>query len=392
MVALHDALTALPCRHFLAIFDCCFAGAFRWSSTRDINFVPEVIHQERYDRFRKDPAWQVITSAAYDQTAMDVLSLQDDRGETRQAKTGGHHSPFASALLDALNGSADAFPPAKNGEPAGDGVITATELYLYLRDNVEVLTEGQRKRQTPELCPLRNHDKGEFIFLTPGHELNLPPAPPLNIDSNPYRGLESFDQADRELFFGRDKEIEQLMARLETPHPLTVVLGASGTGKSSLVKAGLLPLLAERPEFQVLPVMRPGNRSLRSLAVACAQLVAADEARVLIRQFAEDEDALVRIVGRWRQAHPNQKLLLVVDQTEELITQATSPMESYQFQRLVKRVMAEHWECLWIIATLRLDFEAQFQDEALQAEWMDARFVIPPMGQAQLREAIEKPA
>ncbi|MEO1446996.1 MAG: ATP-binding protein, partial [Cyanobacteria bacterium J06635_11] len=352
-----------------------------------INFSPEVIHQERYDRFRQDPAWQVITSASYDQKAMDVLSLRDDRGELV-----GQHSPFAAALIDALQGKADAFPPAQNNQPAGDGVITATELYLYLRDSVEVLTAGQRKRQTPELCLLRNHDKGEFLFLTPGHALNLPPAPKLNVENNPYRGLESFDQADHELFFGREREIEQLMARLATPHPLTVVLGASGTGKSSLVKAGLLPRLAQQSEFQVLPVMRPGNHALRSLAIACTELVSAEEAKGLAQQFADDEEALVTIVGRWRQGHPHQKLLLVIDQTEELITQATSPMESYQFQRLVKRVMAEHWECLWIIATLRLDFEAQFQDEALQAEWMDARFVISPMGQAQLREAIEQPA
>ena len=47
MPTLQAALSQLPCRHFLGILDCCFAGAFRWSSTRDIGFVPEVIHQER---------------------------------------------------------------------------------------------------------------------------------------------------------------------------------------------------------------------------------------------------------------------------------------------------------------------------------------------------------
>ncbi|MEL6853735.1 MAG: caspase family protein [Cyanobacteria bacterium J06607_13] len=387
MVELHDALTALPCRHFLAIFDCCFAGAFRWSSTRDIDFAPEVIHQERFDRFRQDPAWQVITSAAYDQKAMDVLSLRDDRGELQ-----GKHSPFAAALLNALRGDADAFPPANDGQPAGDGVITATELYLYLRDSVEILTEGQRKRQTPELCPLRKHDKGEFIFLTPGHALNLPPAPPLNVENNPYRGLQSFDEHHHHLFFGREQEVEQLLKRLASPHPLTVVLGASGTGKSSLVRAGLLPRLAQKTAFHVLPVMRPGNYPLESLARSCLKLLPTANVQSLIQQLSEDENAFAEIVGKWHQAHPDNKLLFVIDQTEELITQAISPEESHQFQRLVKRAMAERWACLWIIATLRLDFEAQFQDEALQTEWMDARFVISPMSQAQLRDAIEKPA
>ena len=262
-------------------------GAFRWSSPRDINFTPQVIHQERYDRFRQDPAWQVITSASYDQKAMDILSLDSDRGELK-----GHHSPFADALLSALQGEADAFPPAQNGQPAGDGVITATELYLYLRDSVEVLTEGQHKRQTPELCPLRNHDKGEFIFLTPGHTLNLPPAPELNRENNPYRGLESFEPENSDLFFGREQEIEQLLERLETPHPLTVILGASGTGKSSLVKAGLLPRVKEQGNFQVLPVIRPGTQPLVALARSFSEIVTESERIGLTQRLAKDKQAL----------------------------------------------------------------------------------------------------
>ena len=71
MTKLHDALSKLPCRHFLGILDCCFAGAFRWSSTRNLLTAPEVIHKERYDRFITDAAWQIITSSASDQKALD---------------------------------------------------------------------------------------------------------------------------------------------------------------------------------------------------------------------------------------------------------------------------------------------------------------------------------
>ncbi|HSN75548.1 MAG TPA: caspase family protein, partial [Anaerolineae bacterium] len=74
MTDLHAWLTALPCRHMLAILDCCFAGAFRWSATRHIGALPDVIHKERYDRYLLSPAWQVLTSAAYDQKALDVLN------------------------------------------------------------------------------------------------------------------------------------------------------------------------------------------------------------------------------------------------------------------------------------------------------------------------------
>src|SRR4028119_336965 len=117
MKQVHDWLIALPCRHFLAILDCCFAGAFRWAGTRDWDTQPEEIYKEHYDRFIKDPAWQVITSASYDETALDIFSLKDCRGNK------GDHSPFAAALIDALQGEADSSPPAKDGKPAGDGVI-----------------------------------------------------------------------------------------------------------------------------------------------------------------------------------------------------------------------------------------------------------------------------
>ena len=160
MTKLHDAFHQLPCRHFLGILDCCFAGAFKWSSTRDLLTSPEVIHQERYDRFITDPAWQIITSSASDQKALDNFNLDSERGQI------GNHSPFASALLEALEGAGDIYPPATNGKPAGDGVITATKLYLYLRDRVEIPTEKCRLRQTPGIWCLNKHDKGEYIFLS----------------------------------------------------------------------------------------------------------------------------------------------------------------------------------------------------------------------------------
>jgi len=68
MADLQMALDRLPCRHLLMVLDCCFSGAFKWSSqSRDIGtLMPRRIYKERFDRFIADPAWQVITSAAYD--------------------------------------------------------------------------------------------------------------------------------------------------------------------------------------------------------------------------------------------------------------------------------------------------------------------------------------
>jgi hypothetical protein len=116
----------------------------------------------------RDPAWQVLTSSAHDQKALDVLSGETIGQRGRDPDRSGH-APFAAALLRALQGEVDLVHRSKNGRPGGDGVITATELYLYLRECVESGAEGSGHRQTPGLWPLKKHDKGEFIHLVPGH-------------------------------------------------------------------------------------------------------------------------------------------------------------------------------------------------------------------------------
>ena len=162
MPLVHDALLALPCRHLLVVLDSCFSGAFRWGTTRDVPAVPEVVHRERYERFVRDPAWQVITSAAQDQTALDQLVTGTLGGRDGD----GDHSPFAVALFEGLGGLGDIMPP--NG---GDGLITATELYVYIEDRLQLATIEARRRQTPRLWPLAKHEKGEFVFTVPGRDL-----------------------------------------------------------------------------------------------------------------------------------------------------------------------------------------------------------------------------
>jgi WD40 repeat protein len=388
------AISKLSCRHCLVILDCCFAGAFRWSSTRKFQVIPAIIHQERYDRFIQDPAWQVITSAASDQYANDSLDIKDARGI---AKHDTEHSPFAAALMDALSGNADAYPPATNGQSAGDGVITASELYLYLRGEIEPATIEHSQRQTPGIWPLKNHDKGEYIFLAPGHPLNLPPAPPLDESKNPYRGLESFEEEHSAFFFGRTASINQLYEFVSS-HPLTVVLGASGSGKSSLVKAGLVPFLkqklelkSDRQQWQMLVPFRPGESPLKTLNNLLVREKLAG-ASITNLGIAEKVATLSAHLAAWSQQHPNTKLLLVIDQFEELITLCKDEQERSQFLALLAQAVAKYPQQLRLVLTLRSDFEPQFRDTALQEYWQAGRFIIAPMTRADLREAIEKPA
>ena len=381
MQELHDALNALDCRHMLAILDCCFAGAFRWASLKR-EIEPRVkVYKERYDRFISDRAWQVITSAADDQKALDSLGLRGTVTEGNEV-----HSPFAKALFDALLG--------KGADLNQDGIITATELYSYLRDRVEIFTEKHYQRQTPSLCPLRKHEKGEFIFLSPEFDRDkLEDAPPLNVKNNPYKGLQSYDEKDSNLFFGRAEQIEKLYQKVvANKQKLTLVLGASGTGKSSVVKAGLIPQFRKDKTWSILPPFRPGEspfQSLNNVLESVKQPLLPTSSATPSRLLTLAEESL----ANWFNNNPQAKLLVVIDQFEELITLCKSDKEREQFQQLIKNSLAKYHNNIHVVITLRLDFEAQFQTSILEDLWNDdTRFVVPPMSQNEFREVIEKPA
>ena len=369
MQQLHDALLKLPCRHLLIILDCCFAGTFRWAGLHREAVRKQKVYRERYDRFISGCAQQVITSAAHDEKAADSLYRLGQRGNIDG------HSPFAELLLKGLEGEADF---------TKDGIITATELYLYLHSELGKLLA----RQTPGFCQLRRHDKGEYIFPIPGFEpQKLPPAPRLDENTNPYRGLQSFEEEHSKLFFGRTGLIEKL-SQFVFDHPLTVVLAASGSGKSSLMKAGLIPQLRQR-QWRILPPIRPGE----SPFLALNKMLERENLPVVELQTPEGriKDLLAR-VANWSQHNPNSKLLLAIDQFEELVTLCPNDFEREQFLSGLAQAIALYPERLRIVLTLRSDFEPQFRDTALEQYWATARFVVTGMTRQELGEVIKEPA
>ncbi|GAP96275.1 nSTAND1 domain-containing NTPase [Leptolyngbya sp. NIES-2104] len=310
-----EELSKLACHHLLVILDCCFAGTFRWVGRRDLIPVLKTIHREHYYRFIRYPAWQLITSAAHDQEALDVAKLnQDKRGEVL-GYNDRLHSPFALALLEGLQYNKDS--QRQNADLIPDGVVTAHELFVYLERRVSELSKEQ---QTPGLFPLRrDYDKGEFIFTAPRFdpEKQLEPAPELNEENNPYRGLKSFDEKHAAFFFGRQVLIEALVKKLCQPNQtLHVVLGVSGSGKSSLVKAGLLPRLrTDEGQWFILEPMRPQLSPFTALARILLPIVNP----ALIEQLPQvcflDEklkQSTAPIAG-WDSARPETKLLLIED-------------------------------------------------------------------------------
>lgn len=383
----HDALVALPCRHLLIILDCCFAGNFRWAGLQRDMVASQKMYRERYDYFTNHKAQQVITSAAYNQTASDSIYRF---GKRKDNNNGSDHSPFAQYLFQILDPQPNIQDPFLS-TLIEDKVITVSEIHVYLQRIFSHL----RLAQTPDIYKLKNHDTGEYIFPLYNFDFQtgyLTPAVELNKKLNPYRGLEAYEKENSDLFFGR-QDLRKKLCHFVAQHPLIVVLGASGSGKSSLVKAGLLPDLTNESQWHIFTPIRPGESPISAL-----NLVLTQEKLPMIGLSSGSTDSkanrLAESFRSWCQHHRNTKLLLVIDQAEELITLCQKEEEREEFLKLLKGVLDSEdlLEQIRLVMTLRSDFEPQLRDTVLQPNWEKARFLVTAMTREELRQAIEEPA
>jgi Novel STAND NTPase 1/TIR domain len=189
------------------------------------------------------------------------------------------------------------------------------------------------------------------------------------LDLNPYRGLEFFDEAHSPFFFGREKFIDDLFDRLtQQRKKFVAMIGASGSGKSSVVRAGLIPRLRRRrPPHETwdVAVFTPGERPWFRLADALGPLRFPDksdtELDIEIDKLASAlhsgelslDSLLDRILQRQGKLH---RLLLVVDQFEELFTLTPAQDRPAFINRLVRSLSVEG---LVLVPTLRADFYGQ---------------------------------
>ncbi len=219
-------------------------------------------------------------------------------------------------------------------------------------------------------------------------------APALGLP--PFKGLLYFDEADADLFFGREaltaRLIERLAAGIDAGERFLAVVGASGSGKSSVVRAGLIPALRWRSPSASWPihVFTPTARPLEALAASLTQDVESVSAAVtLANDLARDPRSLLLFVKRTRAA----QVLLVVDQFEELFTLCRSQAEQVAFvNNLLTAAFEPNGQTIVVIA-LRADFYAycaEFVD--LRRALAQQQEYIGPMMAAELRRAIEEPA
>ena len=203
----------------------------------------------------------------------------------------------------------------------------------------------------------------------------------------PYPGLAAFEPEDAAVFFGRDEKIDELLRHLEAPlgrGRCIAVIGASGTGKSSLVRAGLLPRLRRMPDrWTIVPPFTPGDRPLAALERA---LAAAGRERVDLADAAGLVEAARDLAG----AGSRRSVLLVIDQAEELATLA-SEAERARFLACARGALGSG-SPLWVIATFRTEFLGSSLRDARIAGFVDESVLLGPLERARIPEVIEGPA
>src|SRR5437588_442679 len=174
---------------------------------------------------------------------------------------------------------------------------------------------------------------------------------------NPYKGLRAFAEDGAEDFFGRETLTEHLVERLAQTRFLAVV-GPSGSGKSSVVRAGLVPRLRQGAlpgsERWHVVEMFPGAHPLEELEAALLRTTDTSPAG-LLEQLEQDERGLLRAVKRLL-ADDQSELVLVVDQLEEVFTLVEDEARRAQFLALLERAVLDPHARLRVVVTLRADF------------------------------------
>ncbi|HEY5922369.1 MAG TPA: SUMF1/EgtB/PvdO family nonheme iron enzyme [Kofleriaceae bacterium] len=207
-------------------------------------------------------------------------------------------------------------------------------------------------------------------------------------DGNPYRGLAAFDSAQCSLFFGRRGEIRELVDRVRTDS-LVIVGGDSGTGKSSLCRAGVLPWLAEHDGWSCVDAL-PGRRPLRALAAVLAPWAGVAE-DALEKQLREAPDEAARRIRQTLADDSARKLVVFVDQLEELLT-LSDPADARAFAAALA-ALAPRTPSVRVLATARSDFLSRLAMlPGLGDEMARGLYFLRPLAGERIREAIVRPA
>lgn len=254
------------------------------------------------------------------------------------------------------------------------------------------------------------------VHATKRLETDVPITPSRNLGPNPYKGLAAFQETEGNLFFGRERLIQNLWERFRKLHesqPNSVqsirilpVLGPSGSGKSSVVRAGLIPELARQPlpgrNSSRVAVFSPGAHPLEALSSVLAHIVTRDDIPVAkSRELVEElniknarggYDGLRRIAASIPGINES-RLVIFVDQFEEIYSQCEDENQVQVFTDNLLEAAIDGSQHVSVILTLRTDFIGEtVRYESFNRVISEQGVIVPIMNPEELRRAIAEPA
>ena len=219
---------------------------------------------------------------------------------------------------------------------------------------------------------------------------------PKKIDAgrSPYKGLDVFEEEDAELFFGRERIVADLVTRVKESRTVFVT-GPSGSGKSSLVRAGLIPTLKngaiKNSQQWLYTTIKPGRDPFEALAIAFSRLKS-PELGDYFQQNVSNPDVLHKCTEAVLSERSDQRLVLFIDQFEEVFTQLNTNKVEIFIEMLARAVTAEN-ERVIIMFAMRSDFVSNCATNPKLNTLLNQQFVqIGAMQPNEIVSAIAQPA
>jgi WD40 repeat protein/serine/threonine protein kinase/energy-coupling factor transporter ATP-binding protein EcfA2 len=222
------------------------------------------------------------------------------------------------------------------------------------------------------------------------------------LELSPYRGLSPFAQGDAAYFYGRDAEINALLELLNY-QPRVAVIGPSGSGKSSLCRAGVLPHLEEQDHVTL--VMRPGPRPFFRLAQQLSDIGGSELEELVSTSIVAGEESPTGRLEAGLRAHPvalgqalrkiararRRPVTLLVDQLEELLIQVEDPDQRRRFLASLAQAADEPEEPVRLLLSVRDDFVTRLIEVSGDREALGPLFALFPPDDEMLRAAFMGP-
>jgi WD40 repeat protein len=216
------------------------------------------------------------------------------------------------------------------------------------------------------------------------------------LQRNPFPGVRPFTSAEDKYFFGRDDVVKEVLDTLLVNH-FVALIGASGTGKTSLIQSGIIPELLTSDSEEWVPVsVRPGNRPLENLLAGFQQVFPTDLTDEDLKTFSLGDMSL----GEWarKSIKGKHKTLIIVDQFEEIFrighhgkSNGKNP-EASRFVKLLMQVVNDQFSDFYLILSIRSDFiDACSKFIELTDQLNRSKYLLPEMSNEVIASAIRGP-